>query len=314
MLHHLHDLNPWLPACVVLAALSSAALLPRWMQTAHRLGWTGPDLHKADRRPVADQGGVPVLAAWALGLCAYLAVRTFAFDGRALNPAIWAALGTVALCAAIGVVDDALGWKRGLRQHHKALLCALASAPLWVGASVNPLWAALLITLCANGFNIIAGYNGLEAGQGVLLLLGLAGLTVHTPWVTVLCGLMIAALLPFAWFNRWPARVFPGNGLTYAVGGLIGAVLVLGEVRGFTPAVLCAPYLLQIGLKARGRFKVESFAALQPDGTLRNRQPGWFGVEHLAVAAWGARATERRVVATVWLAQSVCVGGAWALA
>ncbi|MCA9547929.1 MAG: hypothetical protein KC613_26170 [Myxococcales bacterium] len=192
-----------------------------------------------------------------------------------------------------------------------ALLAAAAAAPLLaVGAAP---WAPLAVTASANGFNILAGYNGLEAGLGVLVLGGLAALCAATPWVSVLCGLMAGALLAFLAFNRWPARVFPGNVLTYGVGGLIGGVVVLGAPEGPGPWVLLAPYLAQMALKARGRFRVESFARPRPDGTLENRQPGWYGLEHLAVAAWGGRATERRVVGSLWGLQAALAALAVAL-
>lgn len=296
------DLNPWLPACVALSAVTCAVTVPPWIRLARAAGWVGRDMHKPHGPAVPRMGGVPVLAGFGAGVLAYVAVRTYAFDGRALNAALLAALATTLACAALGLVDDALGWKQGLSQRVKFVVAGLAAVPLLaVGA---PLWAPLAVTLSANGFNIMAGFNGLEAGLGLLVLGGLAVLCAGAPWVSVLCGLMGGALLAFLLFNRWPARVFPGNVLTYGVGGLIGAVVVLGVPAGPGPWVLLAPYLLQIALKARGRFAVESFAKARPDGTLENRQPGLYGLEHVAVAAWGRRATERRVVYSLWGVQA----------
>src|SRR3989344_6122861 len=48
-------------------------------------------------------------------------------------------------------------------------------------------------------FNILAGFNGIEAGQGIILLSGLAFVAYLTssPWITIICLCMILALIGF---------------------------------------------------------------------------------------------------------------------
>ena len=78
-------------------------------------------------------------------------------------------------------------------------------------------------------FNFLAGYNGLEASQGIIILSALAIVTWITgnSWISVVALCMVAALLAFYIFNHSPARVFPGDVMTYAVGALIASIAIL---------------------------------------------------------------------------------------
>ena len=329
-------LNPWLVLVPVVSAVVAALAMPRWIRLCTELGWTAVDVHKAPGAPrVANMGGVPVLVAFFAGIVVYVAERTYELSAADENAALLAVLLTTGLAATIGLIDDATGWKRGLSQPSKAVLAALAGLPLWATGATGavPWWAAMLVvTLSSNAFNIVAGYNGLEAGLGVITLLAVGALAAMSgaAWVSVVASAMAASLLVALWWNRLPARVFPGNVLTYATGALIGACLVvagahgapvdaaavdvcgavgvaIGGQNGAAPLILGMLYLVQIALKARGAFRVESFAAPTASGALVLRQPGIYGVEHIAVAVLGPRDTEGRVVMLLWATQAaVC--------
>ncbi len=42
---------------------------------------------------------------------------------------------------------------------------------------------------------------------------------------------MVGALLAFLWFNWYPAKVFPGDTLTYSVGALVACIAILGDME-----------------------------------------------------------------------------------
>jgi UDP-N-acetylglucosamine--dolichyl-phosphate N-acetylglucosaminephosphotransferase len=322
--HSLLLVNPWLPATTVLAFVVTLVAVPRWAVLARRAGQVGVDVHKVDRPTIPEMGGVPVLLGFMLGLFFYIAVRTFVFfDAPGINSELLAVLCTVLLAALIGLIDDLLGWKMGLGRWHRLALALVASFPLVAvnagsGTLALPLGGELelgllyplvavpaVVVISSNGFNIVAGFNGLEAGMGVIMLTAL-GIAAADAWVTVLSGIMVAALLAFLWYNRVPARVLPGNVLTYAVGGLLGAVAILGNAE-HTLAVLFVPYLAEFLLKTRGGLRVESFAEPGPAGELNNLHGRWYGLTHVAVALLRrfGRATEGRVVATLWILELV---------
>ncbi|XP_043277701.1 UDP-N-acetylglucosamine--dolichyl-phosphate N-acetylglucosaminephosphotransferase [Venturia canescens] len=170
-----------------------------------------------------------------------------------------AALLSICCMLLLGFADDVLD----LRWRHKLLLPSVASLPLlmvyyvnynstliivpkplraWFGFSVD-LWLlyyvymGMLAVFCTNAINILAGINGLEVGQSLIIAisilifnlgeLGGAAWKAHQfsmyfiiPYITT----------SFALFrhNWYPSRVFVGDtfcylsGMTFAVVGIIG--------------------------------------------------------------------------------------------
>ena len=94
----------------------------------------------------------------------------------------------------------------------------------------------------ANGFNMIAGYNGLETGMGAIILftMGYIAWFTRTGWVAVVALCMFSSLVAFYLFNKYPARIFPGDTLTYSVGALIACVAIAGNMESleFCPCLL----------------------------------------------------------------------------
>src|SRR5207237_447238 len=83
------------------------------------------------------------------------------------------------------------------------------------------IYSLLLVPLAIIGtsttFNFLAGFNGLEAGQGIIILsaLGVLAFFTGSHWLTLVAFCMVASLLAFLFFNFSPAKVFPGDVLTY---------------------------------------------------------------------------------------------------
>lgn len=293
-------------------------LLPGWIERAKKAGLVGRDIHKKTERKVAEMGGVIVLLGFMIGVVGYIAMRVFVLKANSNIAAILALLCAIFIAAIIGIIDDILGWKIGLRQWQKPLLTVLVAVPImainagtrvmslpFLGPTDLGLFYPLLIIpaliiISANGFNMMAGYNGLEAGQGVLILSVLAYLTYISGdgWLAVVSLCMVFALLGFLMFNYYPARIFPGDTLTYTVGSLIAIVAILGNhEKAFL--ILIVPYIIEFFLKLRGLFQKESFAEVQNDGTLRPRYTKVYGLEHVAVILFNKlkiRTTETKVV------------------
>jgi UDP-N-acetylglucosamine--dolichyl-phosphate N-acetylglucosaminephosphotransferase len=227
----------------------------------------------------------------------------------------------------IGMTDDMLGWQLGLRQREKLLLTFLVPVPLMVvnaGHSVMKfpflgyiefglLYPLLIIPIgiigTTNGFNMLAGYNGLEAGMGVIILsaMGYLAWQVGAVPVVVICLCLVAALLAFLIFNRYPSKVFPGDVLTYPLGASIAIVAILANLERFA-AMLFFPYYVELLLKARGRFRPEWPAKVLEDGSLAIRDK-CYSVPHLTISVLRAikgRAYEYEVVLFV-LAVEVAV-------
>jgi UDP-N-acetylglucosamine--dolichyl-phosphate N-acetylglucosaminephosphotransferase len=106
---------------------------------------------------------------------------------------------------------------------------------------------------------MLAGYNGLEAGLGIIILsvMGFVAWQSGLGWVSMLAFCMVFALIAFLKYNWYPAKIFPGDTLTYSVGALIACVAILGNMERIA-IILFVPYFITFILKARSRFKAES--------------------------------------------------------
>ena len=176
-----------------------------------------------------------------------------------------AALATIAFMVLLGFVDDVLD----IRWRVKLILPLFASLPLLVaysggtGVSVpKPLQSALglpgflelgvlykaymvaLTIFCTNAINILAGVNGLEAGQTFLVacalllhnLVELSGFAGGVPALRDAHLFSAYLVLPLAavtmgllTFNWYPSRVFVGDTFTYFAGMTIAVAGILGH-------------------------------------------------------------------------------------
>ncbi|HDZ35380.1 MAG TPA: UDP-N-acetylglucosamine--dolichyl-phosphate N-acetylglucosaminephosphotransferase [Thermococcus sp.] len=260
-----------------------------------RAGVTGRDIHKLDRPEVAEMGGLALLVAVPLALA------------PSLGPETARALLIFLLFGVVGIVDDLTN----LRQLHKVVLSLLVSVPVAflgtapeidiLGYTLNlgilyPVFAVLFVTGSANLVNLLAGFNGLEIGTSAIALGFLALVTEGPARALALTGL--GAALGFLWWNRYPARIFPGDTGTLSMGALIGLVGILGKAELYT-AILLVPHFLDFVIKAVGvRFGVRKHGRTEvlPDGTLKAPPyPSFLGTIMRTV-----KVNEPKLVAIVW--------------
>jgi UDP-N-acetylglucosamine--dolichyl-phosphate N-acetylglucosaminephosphotransferase len=297
-------MNILLPLCVAFAFIITYASMPVWIRRARSIGLVGRDMHKPARPEVAEMGGICAVAGIVGSVFLYLALTTFYFGNTQQNSFILALLNTIIIAAMIGVMDDVLGWKKGLRQSSKFLLTIPAAIPMMVVNAGNSIvnfpvvgyvdtgifYPLIIVPVgiigASNAFNMIAGYNGLEAGMGAIIL----GALSYVAWtgglghVALIAAVGSAALIAFMKYNWVPARVFPGNVFTYAVGSLIACVAILGNSQKLA-LILFSLYFIEFILKARGRFKKESFGRCLKDGSIEMQYDRIYGIEHVMIKA-----------------------------
>jgi UDP-N-acetylglucosamine--dolichyl-phosphate N-acetylglucosaminephosphotransferase len=286
---------------LVLAFLVTFFLTKVWIKVANKAGLVGKDVNKWDKPEIAEAGGIAVILGFAFALLFYIFSKTFLLRTETHLLLVFALLATILLAGFLGFTDDILGWKLGLRGWQKVLLTVPIALPLVVinaGHStmslplLGPVDFGLLYPLlivpvaiigAANGFNMLAGFNGLEAGMGIIILstLGLISWS-GAIWISLICFSMVSALFTFLIFNHCPAKVFPGDSLTYSVGALIAAVAILGNMEKVA-LILFTPYFIELFLKARSRFRAECFGLPQPDGTLTPRYEKNYSLTHVVL-------------------------------
>lgn len=311
-------MNPLLFVCFVVGFFATLFMTPVWIRAARKAGLLGRDMNKFHRPEAAEMGGIVVVTGFLAGIFVYIAMVTFLFRASENMIFILAATCTILIVTIIGMLDDILGWKTGLRQSQKILLTLPVAIPMMVvnaGESITyvPLlgmvdlgiiYPLLVIPLgiigASHAFNLLAGYNGLEAGMGALILgtLGFAAWYTGQGYVALLAVMGVFTLLAFLVFNWYPARVFPGDTLTYFIGALIACIAILGDLTRIA-LFLFIPYFLEFVLKARGGFRKESFARPLGDESLQMPYEKIYGLEHLtiwAVKKIKGRCFERDVV------------------
>lgn len=283
---------------IMIAFLTTALILPKWIRRAKGEGLVGKDVHKKGRKEIAEGGGIAVLVGFIISIMLYIAIKTFVFNDQTKLIEIFALMGVLFFASIVGVFDDLLGWKRGLGRKSRIVLVLFAAVPLMainagnatiLGINFGLLYPILIIPLAIIGttttFNFIAGYNGLETSQGILILtaLSIVNFIEGNWWLSLITMCLVSSLIAFYIFNKYPAKVFPGDILTYSVGAMIGCVAILGNIEKIA-LFFFIPYILEVFLKARGRLKKESFSKVEKDGSLSSKYGKIYGLEHLAVS------------------------------
>ena len=276
------------PILVVIAASGTGFLAYRLTRFLSRrfisMGITGLDLHKPNSPVRAEMGGLALLLSLSFG-----STILVAFDGER-SAFFLTGLGTIFLVGLIGLADDHFE----LRQRHKALLIAAAGIPLSIsligrtsisfpmigtipfGLLYPILLVPFALTASANFSNMLAGFNGLEAGIATISIGTLTFLSgVRGAWDAVVLGLLLLfGYLGFLTLNWYPAKIFPGDAGTLMFGAGIATVGLMSRLE-FAAIVLLIPAALDCSLKALskkpfaqrklfGNTKVDSEGRLEP--------------------------------------------------
>jgi len=305
------DMNELILAGLILlfSFVLTLFLTKKWIRSAEAAKLVGKDMNKYDQPLIPRSGGLVVAIVICFSLLFYIFLKTFSLIGSPSSNVVeaFAISATVLLAGFIGFIDDVLGWKEGLSQLQKVLLTVPIALPLTVlnvnqtvmvlpflgSVDLGLLYPLLVVPLgvigATNGFNLLAGYNGLETGMGMVIfaVFGFTGLYVGRLWIALIAFIVYACLLAFLAFNWYPAKVFPGNSFTYAIGALIATLAILGDMERIA-LWLFMPYFLEILLYFRARVidkmgDVQAFAKPNEDGSLELPYKHVYDTTHLAI-------------------------------
>jgi phospho-N-acetylmuramoyl-pentapeptide-transferase len=188
---------------------------------------------------------------------------------------------------------------------------------IFMPATAYVLVMVLMVAGMSNAVNITDGMDGLAAGIGAVVSLGLLVLTFVAGWqagaqyllvphvefareLTVLGGGMLGACLGFLWWNCSPAQVFMGDTGSLCLGGLMGyiAVVIRQEI---VVLLMCGVFLAEI---ASVVIQVGYFKATKGRRVFRCAPFH----HHLHLGGW----TEQQVVARLWIISILLVVAALA--
>ena len=275
--------------------------LPSWIAKAKARGFVGQDVHKKNNGNTAEMGGIIVVFSITLSVLVYVAFDTFyCFNHNSIS-IILAVVTSLLIATIIGMIDDMLGWRTGIRQKKKVLLTFLVPFPVMVinaghsemvfpligSVDVGLLYPLLIVPVAiigtTNAFNMLAGYNGLEAGMGIIILstLGFMAYDSGNAVAVVISITTISALMAFLYYNKYPAKVFPGDTLTYPIGAMVAIVAIVGNLEKFALMIFFL-YYIEFLLKARGKLRPDWTAELLEDGSLIVRDK-IYSIPHIAI-------------------------------
>lgn len=286
---------------IIAAFFVTLFFMPIWIKKAKQIDLVWEDMNKPGfPKNLAGSGGMIVGFSFIFSVLIYIAIKTFVLKTEVNVLEIFVLLSTVTITMFIGFIDDILGWHRGgLSIRFRLILLLLAAIPLMVinageskmmGVELGILYPLIFIPLGIIGatatYNFLAGFNGLETTQGIILMLAFAFVTFKTgnSWLSLICLIMVAALIAFYLFNKFPARVLPGDALTYCVGSLIAVIAILGNMEKLA-VFFFIPYIIETILKSRGKLKKSSFGKVNEDGSLEVPYEKFYGLEHVAIYA-----------------------------
>ena len=282
------------------------------MRFLTRAGIIGIDQQKKDKPKLPTSAGIVVMVGFLAGIFAFIGLNTFLFKLETNLLYILAAAFSVIIITFIGFFDD-INVSRsprkdkglediriGLKQWQKPLLTLPAAIPLMaISAGVSEIslpflgpvnfgifFPLLIIPLAVifvtNATNMLAGMNGLETGLGLVttFFIGLYSILLGSLGSAVIAFSAFGALLGLIYFNWYPAKILPGDSLTYLIGSVLITSIVVGnlEAIGF---IIFIPWIIEFFLKARSKFKARSIGLLQTNGTLETPYKRVYSLTHL---------------------------------
>jgi UDP-N-acetylglucosamine--dolichyl-phosphate N-acetylglucosaminephosphotransferase len=273
--------------------------MPATIKMLREAGMIGIDVHKPEKPKIPKGGGFIILFAIVFGILVVMGITTFQ-DTANIPDGLLAALVSILMAGLIGLLDDTFDF----RNRTKVVLPLVASIPMiamsvgtptmmipFIGEiNFGPFYALLIVplmmTFIVDSTNMYGGMNGLEVGlssinSSAIILYVLISPYVDGHMITTAqtdAGMVAAALfgasIAFLYFNRFPARILPGDVGRLPLGAAMASALILGNMDRLA-IIMYTPFLLNFLLYIAYRFYVRrkeveyvKFASPREDGTL----------------------------------------------
>lgn len=134
----------------------------------------------------------------------------------------------------------------------------------------------------SNVVNMLAGTNGLSAGMSLVAstALGVFAVMNGETEAALIAWSLSSSLLAFFLYNRYPAKILPGDSLTYLSGAAMFAAIVAGNMEKFGVFIFM-PWILEFFLKLRSGFNARSWGKLREDGSLESFHDRIYSLTHV---------------------------------
>ncbi|MEM2136545.1 MAG: hypothetical protein QXI93_01170 [Candidatus Methanomethylicia archaeon] len=234
---------------LIISFISTLISTPLIMKYMLKIGKVGVDVHKPNKPDVPQMCGLGML----IGLIVSTTIILFVeYDPKILTFTL-----TSIMAAAIGIMDDIIV----LRAKIKTSLTVLCFIPIALMALIYPqqiilgrprmpliggfrltivYWILLPFTIAvpANAVNMMDTYNGVMSGGCAMAATSLliSSIILGQQSEAIMSAILLGITLAFYYYNRYPAKAFPGDTGSLMLGAAIGSIAVIGrmEIVGIT--------------------------------------------------------------------------------
>ena len=232
---------------------STYLIIPKLITVMLNRNYIGVDIHKSSRPTVAESGGISIVIGFII-----TSLLLMLFFPEFLNVTLIFAL-TVVLSGVIGYLDDRIK----LRTRYKLLLTLFTGLIIFIANFIGfiniqsptipilgrlrltliyPLLAPVVVTVFANTANMLEGYNGEGSGTSIIALISLfiCGLIWNSAEAILFTSIGLSVIIPFFIYNKYPAKIFPGDVGTLSIGAIFAGVALFASLEA---AVFCALFI-----------------------------------------------------------------------
>ena len=231
--------------CGLLSFFVTRLTMPRMIRKLEAANIVGKDIHKSWKPIVAEMGGFGILFGFIIGMFSGI----YMHDILAFKLVI--VLVVILIVGIIGIADDLLA----LSSKEKFILLFLAGLPLIWAAPPNVgilylITIPIALSIGSNLTNMLAGLNGIESCLGIISMtsLTISCIILGKYDVTIISMSMLGALIAFLYYNKYPAKIFPGDTGTLIIGAAIVCIAFIGRVKLIAFIVLM-PNIIDAALK-----------------------------------------------------------------
>ncbi len=234
----------------IVGFLITTLIIPSIIKIMKKKGFIGIDIHKNSKTEVAESGGIALI--FGLSCTSVLLIIFF----PSFSNEILIFILTVVLSGVIGFIDDRIR----LKSRYKVILTIFTGSIIFLAnlfgfisiesptipflgklrlSLIYPILVPIIVAVFANTVNMLEGYNGEGSGTSIIALISLfiCSLIWNSAEGMLFTVISLAVLVPFYLYNKFPARIFPGDVGTLSIGAMFAGIALLGSLEA---AVFCA--------------------------------------------------------------------------
>ena len=268
----------------IISFMVSFVIFPIVIPQLKKAGIVGKNMNSISREEIPEMGGLIMATGFCAGIIAAIALQTFFNIFPLINlTSIYAVLSTILIVVLIGIFDDLISIKQGV----KAIMPVFAAFPLMAikegfsimnipfiglidfGIFYPLILVPLGITGAANAANMLAGFNGLEVGVGIIIVISLSIIAYLMGQMTALVILMavLGTLLATIYYNWYPAKILIGDVGTLSLGAVVAAAVIIGSFEA-AGIIVVIPYIMDFIIKAKNHFPSKNWSGIYRNGKL----------------------------------------------